>query len=74
MALEDYDNETAKRYRPGYTDAKIADTTGAAIAYVVKIRAGYFGAPGEPAELTELKAQLTTARQEIAAPGDALVK
>jgi len=74
MALEDYYDEGAKRYKPGYTDAKIAETTGAAVAYVVKIRSEYFGGLAEPTEVADLKAQLAIARADIAATGDALVK
>lgn len=58
QALEDYYDEANKRYRPSYTDARIAEETGAAEAHVKKTREEFFGPLGEPAELVAVKAEL----------------
>lgn len=59
MALEDYYDEANKRYKPGYSDAKIAEETGASEAHVKKTREEYFGPLGQPVELEAVKSELS---------------
>lgn len=59
-----YDDD-AKRYTGGYTDARVAEETGAALAYVAKVREDYFGPIAEPAEIEELRAELKGLREGI---------
>lgn len=49
-----YDDD-AKRYTGGYTDAKVAEETGAATEYVQKVREDYFGPIAEPEEIVALR-------------------
>ena len=58
MSLEDYYDEKAKRYKPEWSDARIAKDTGASESHVAETREKYFGPLGEPVELTELRADL----------------
>jgi hypothetical protein len=67
MALEDYYDETGKRYKPGYSDARIAQETGASEAHVRKTREDYFGPVGAPPELSSITEELRAIRQEAAA-------
>lgn len=61
-----YDDD-AKRYTGGYTDAKVAEETGAALAYVAKVREDYFGPIAEPAEIVALREDYAAVIEAIAA-------
>lgn len=65
MALEDYYDEKAKAYKPGWSDAKIATDTGASAAHVKQTRESYFGPLGEPPELTKIKQEVTEASRKV---------
>lgn len=66
MLLEEGYDENKKVYKAGYSDASIAQETGAAEAHVRKTREDYFGPLGEPAELAELRVELERLRLEAA--------
>lgn len=61
-----YDDD-AKRYTGGYTDARVAEETGAALAYVAKVREDYFGPIAEPAEIVALRKDHAAVIEAIAA-------
>jgi len=52
-----YDDD-GKRYTAGYTDAKVADETGAACEYVRKVREDYFAPIAVPVELNEVRQEM----------------
>lgn len=58
-----YDDD-GKRYSSGYTDARVAEETGAALAYVQKVREDYFGPIAEPAEVAAFREELATVRRQ----------
>lgn len=55
MALEDYYDDTAKRYRAGHSDASIAEEVGVAVSVVASIRESDFGPLGVPEEIADLQ-------------------
>lgn len=55
MALEDYYDDTAKRYRAGHSDASIAEEVGVAVSVVAAIRESDFGPLGVPEEIADLQ-------------------
>lgn len=61
-----YDDD-GKRYTSGYTDAKVAEETGAACEYVRKVREDYFGPVAIPPEFTALRGELDALTASIAA-------
>jgi hypothetical protein len=61
MALEDYYDEAAKQYKPGHSDASIADDCGVAAALVKTIREESYGPLAEPSEVAALRAELVRA-------------
>lgn len=52
--LEEAYDESARRYRDGFSDQSIADETGASVQYVAKCREDYFGPLAMPSELENL--------------------
>ena len=58
MALEDYYDESQKRYKAGWSDQRIADETGASVQFVASIREDDFGPSGEPPEIAEFRERL----------------
>lgn len=52
-----YDDD-GKRYTAGYTDAKVAEETGAACEYVRKVREDYFGPVVVPSEFTAIRQEM----------------
>jgi len=66
MALIDYYDDAAKRYKPGHSDASIAAEVGCAEVVVAKIREDDFGPLGTPTEITQLIAELGQARAQVA--------
>jgi len=67
MAIEEAYDDTAKRYKPGHSDASIAKAVGCAEGLVATVRNENFGpaVPPEPPEVARL-------RQEIAALGGSI--
>lgn len=72
-ALDEHYDDSAKTYRPGWDDARIAKDTGAALAVVAKTREEYFGPIGMPPafgiiaeELRKLEAEERAAREAFA--------
>lgn len=61
-----YDDD-GKRYTGGYTDAKVAEETGAAVEYVRKTREEFFGPVAIPPEFTALRGELDALTASIAA-------
>lgn len=61
-----YDDD-GKRYTSGYTDAKVAEETGAAVEYVRKTREEFFGPVAIPPEFTALRGELDALTASIAA-------
>jgi hypothetical protein len=55
MGLEDYYDDTAKRYRAGHSDASIAEEVGVAVSVVAAIRETDFGPLGVPEEIADLQ-------------------
>lgn len=79
MLLEDQYDENAKSYRPGWTDAKVAQETGAAEAHVRETRERYFGPADMPPEVADLLKQAAAlhcdalaAAAELRASADAI--
>lgn len=60
-----YDDD-GKRYTSGYTDAKVAEETGAAVEYVKKTREEFFGPIAVPAEFAALRGELDALTASIA--------
>ena len=60
-----YDDD-GKSYTGGYTDAKVADETGAATEYVRKVREDYFGPIAQPGEIDGLRKSIDELRAGIA--------
>lgn len=58
MALEDYYDDNAKRYRPGHSDESVAKEVGASVEFVRSIREADFGPLSEPDEITGLRQRL----------------
>lgn len=67
MALEDYYDDDAKRYRDGHSDASIATEVGASEKYVATIRETDFGPLAEPSEVAEVRTALAGAIKDMAA-------
>jgi hypothetical protein len=65
MYLEEQYDEGNKRYRPGWSDEKIADETGASPLNVKATREQYFGPLGQPPELDAIKAELTALEASV---------
>lgn len=61
-----YDDD-GKRYTAGYTDAKVAEETGAAVEYVRKTREEFFGPVAIPPEFGALRQELDALTASIAA-------
>lgn len=59
-----YDDE-ASAYTSGYTDAKIAEETGAATEYVRKVREDFFGPIAEPPEIVEIREAIVSLERRI---------
>lgn len=66
-------NEEAKRYDQSYSDAKVAEETGAALAYVKQVREDFFGPLAVPVEFADLTANhealveaIATTRRDMA--------
>ena len=66
MALEDYYDDTAKRYRAGQSDASIAEEVGVAVAVVAAIRETDFGPLGVPEEIADLQKAIFQTQDFIA--------
>ena len=65
MALEDYYDEAKKAYKPGYSDKKISEETGASEAIVAQIRQQDFGPLGPPSEFAEIYASVTELKARL---------
>lgn len=65
MALEDYYDEAARRYREGHSDESIAKETGASLAVVRSIREADFGPLGPPSEFAALQAEVESLRARL---------
>lgn len=65
QCLEDYYDDKAKAYRPGYSDERVAKETGAAVGFVREIREADFGPLGCPPELQAVAAEIEAARKEL---------
>ena len=72
--LEDAYDEANKCYRQGWSDARVAEETGASPKYVADTREGYFGPIGEPAELRALRDDLAKLVREQGAAHSDFVK
>lgn len=71
MELEEAYDEAKKGYKPGYSDAKIAQDTGASETHVRNTREQYFGPIAEPSELSVLREELAQVRLEAKLAWDA---
>jgi len=65
MALEDYYDEAKKAYKPGYSDKKISEETGASETIVSQIRQQDFGPLGPPSEFAEIYASVTELKARL---------
>ena len=74
LALLDYYDEAKKSYKPGHTDASLAQQCGCAEEFVRKVRETDFGPLVEPNELKALRAELATAVATVADIGSRLDK
>lgn len=64
MEDEAYD-ETARRYKPGFSDARMAADTGLSEKHVAAVRERLFGPAGEPDEVTELRRAIDGLTSEL---------
>lgn len=62
--LEDQYDEANKNYRPGWSDAKIAEQSGTSAKHVAEIREQFFGPLSMPGELGTLRQELAAAIAE----------
>lgn len=66
LALEDYFDEAARRYREGKTDKVIAEELDLSEAFVAKVREEFYGAIAEPEEIVWFRTQIATCLQACA--------
>lgn len=66
QALEDYYDDSQKRYRPGHTDKSIADELGVSEVFVKGIRDADFGPISPPTEVSDFQTALNAMTSELA--------
>ena len=65
LALEDYYDEAARRYREGRSDKTVADELDLAEGFVAKVREEFYGAMAEPDDIATFRFQIDSLQTSL---------